>query len=160
MFGVLSDPLTLAAVAQVSQPLVTQGPESIAQGPSIPSFEPLPPGADFVSPTDNALPAASEPQAQPAQPLASPINPGQPGPAAKACLFAAASTLPLVPDARITSASAAPFGSMENEGLYRDFRVILIVDALSMTTVVEFICRSADTPEIFGAEILSARILE
>lgn len=131
--------------------------EGFAQGPSIPSFESqtsdTPPAVDPL-----LTPPAAPTPALPLPPEAT--SPGQPSPAAKACLFAAASTLPLVPDAKITSASAAPMGSMAGDDMYRDFRVILIVDALAMTTTVEFICRSADTPEIFGAEILSARILE
>lgn len=141
---------------RLSQTASTDG-EPIAQGPSVPAFEPGP----VAAPTEKS--AAPDELAPPSPALPLPpaaTSPGKPSPAAKACLFAAASTLPLVPDAKISSASAAPIGSMAGDGLYRDFRVILIVDALGMTTTVEFSCRSADTPEIFGAEILSARILE
>lgn len=131
---------------------------SMAQGPSIPSFD-TPPGEPSAK-SPPLAPAEPEPPAPPLPLPPATTGPEKPTPAAKACLFAAASTLPLVPDARISSASAAPLGSMAGDEMYRDFRVILIVDALGMSTTVEFICRSADTPEIFGAEILSARILE
>lgn len=146
--------LRLAQDAPSDQPL--------AQAPSVPAFveQPAPEADAAAVPGD---PAQTPAMLEPGPALALPpeaTSPAQPSPAAKACLFAAASTLPLVPDAKITSASAAPIGSMAGDGLYRDFRVILVVDALGMTTTVEFACRSADTPEIFGAEILSARILE
>jgi hypothetical protein len=131
-------------------------PADLAQAPTVPPAQ-----GGAADPDGDGLSGADAVSTELAIPLP-PAVPGseRPSPAAKACLFAAASTLPLVPDAKITSASAAPMGSMTAEDMFRDFRVILIVDALAMSTTVEFLCRSADTPEIFGAEILSARILE